>query len=45
VKDFARIMVLIEEGFNDTELMIITGLSEKTIQPEPGETQIDNPGR
>lgn len=75
VKDFARIMVLIEESFNDTELRIITGLSEKTIreykdlieiystedyqdrrdqlhemfqkkiiQPNPGETQIDNPG-
>ena len=32
VKDFARIMVLTEEGFNDTELRIITGLSEKTIR-------------
>jgi hypothetical protein len=32
VKDFARIMVLKEEGFNDTELRIITGLSEKTIR-------------
>ena len=32
VKDFARIMVLSEEGFNDTELRIITGLSEKTIR-------------
>jgi hypothetical protein len=32
VKDFARILVLTEEGFNDTELRIITGLSEKTIR-------------
>lgn len=32
VKDFARLMVLTEEGFNDTELRIITGLSEKTIR-------------
>lgn len=32
VKDFARIMVLTDEGFNDTELRIITGLSEKTIR-------------
>ncbi|HZV46948.1 MAG TPA: DUF1670 domain-containing protein [Thermodesulfovibrionales bacterium] len=31
VKDFARLMVLTEEGFNNTELRIITGLSEKTI--------------
>lgn len=32
VKDFARILVLTEEGFEDGELRIITGLSEKTIQ-------------
>ncbi|AAM04277.1 predicted protein [Methanosarcina acetivorans C2A] len=32
VKDFARILVLTEEGFEDEELRIITGLSEKTIQ-------------
>ncbi|MDY0130890.1 MAG: DUF1670 domain-containing protein, partial [Methanosarcina vacuolata] len=32
VKDFARILVLTEEGFKDEELRIITGLSEKTIQ-------------
>jgi hypothetical protein len=32
VKDFARILVLTEEGFDKEELRIITGLSEKTIQ-------------
>jgi len=32
VKDFARILVLTEEGFEDEELRIVTGLSEKTIQ-------------
>jgi len=32
IKDFARIMVLTDEGFNNTELRIITGLSDKTIR-------------
>ncbi len=32
VKDFARILVLTEEGYEDQELRIITGLSEKTIR-------------
>ena len=32
VKDFARILVLSEEGYGDEELRIITGLSEKTIR-------------
>jgi hypothetical protein len=32
IKDFARILVLTDEGFNDTELRIITGLSDKTIR-------------
>jgi len=32
VKDFSRMLVLTDEGFNDTELRIITGLSDKTIQ-------------
>lgn len=32
VKDFARILVLTEDGFEGEELRIITGLSEKTIQ-------------
>jgi DNA-binding CsgD family transcriptional regulator len=32
VKDFARIIVLIEKGYGDQELRIITGLSEKTIR-------------
>ena len=32
VKDFARILVLKEERFNDVELRFITGLSDKTIQ-------------
>jgi hypothetical protein len=32
VKDFARILVLSEEGYRDEELRIITGLSEKTIR-------------
>lgn len=31
VKDFARVLVLTEEGYGDEELRIITGLSEKTI--------------
>jgi hypothetical protein len=32
VKDFSRILVLTDEGFKDTELRIITGLSDKTIR-------------
>ena len=32
IKDFSRMLVLTDEGFNDTELRIITGLSDKTIQ-------------
>jgi hypothetical protein len=32
VKDFARILLLTEDGFEDNELRLITGLSEKTIQ-------------
>ncbi len=32
IKDFARILVLKDEGFNDTELRIVTGLSDKTIR-------------
>ena len=32
VKDFARTLVLTEEGYNDNELRIITGLSDKTIR-------------
>ena len=32
VKDFARILVLTEERYEDQELRIITGLSEKTIR-------------
>ncbi len=32
VKDFARILVLTEEGCEEQELRIITGLSEKTIR-------------
>jgi Protein of unknown function (DUF1670) len=32
VKDFARIMVLTEEGYKDEDLRILTGLSEKTIR-------------
>jgi hypothetical protein len=32
VKDFARILVLTEEGFDNEELKIITELSEKTIR-------------
>jgi hypothetical protein len=31
VKDFARILILTEEGFKDSELRIISGLSDKTI--------------
>ncbi|MGP8328924.1 MAG: DUF1670 domain-containing protein [Methanosarcinaceae archaeon] len=32
VKDFSRMLLLTDEGFNDTELRIITGLSDKTIK-------------
>jgi hypothetical protein len=32
VKDFSRILILTDEGFKDTELRIITGLSDKTIR-------------
>ena len=32
VKDFAKILLLTEDGFEDNELRLITGLSEKTIQ-------------
>ena len=32
VKDFARILLLTEERYEDQELRIITGLSEKTIR-------------
>lgn len=32
VKDFARILVLTKEGFEDEELRIITGLTEKTTR-------------
>jgi hypothetical protein len=32
IKDFSRILVLTDESFNATELRIITGLSDKTIQ-------------
>ena len=32
VKDLSRILVLAEEGYEDEELRIITGLSEKTIR-------------
>ena len=32
IKDFSRMLVLTDEGFNDTELRIITRLSDKTIQ-------------
>jgi hypothetical protein len=32
VKDFARILVLTEEGYEDEELRMITGISEKTIR-------------
>jgi len=32
VKDFARVLLLTEDGFEDKDLRIITGLSEKTIQ-------------
>lgn len=31
VKDFSRVLILTEEGYNQTELRVITGLSEKTI--------------
>jgi hypothetical protein len=32
VKDFARVLILTEEGFTDTEIRIITGLSDKNIK-------------
>lgn len=32
VKDFARVLVLMEEGYRAAELRVITGLSEKTIR-------------
>ncbi len=32
VKDFARVLVLTEEGYKGAELRVITGLSDKTIQ-------------
>jgi len=32
VKDFTKILILKEEGFNDVELRIISGLSDRTIQ-------------
>ena len=32
VKDFAKILLLTEDGFEDNELRLLTGLSEKTIQ-------------
>jgi len=32
IKDFARILVLTEEGYDEQELRMITGLSEKTIR-------------
>ncbi len=32
VKDFARVLILTEEGYSDNELRIITGLSDKTIR-------------
>lgn len=32
VKDFARLLILTEEGYSDNELRIITGLSDKTIR-------------
>jgi hypothetical protein len=32
IKDFARILILTEEGYNETELRVITGLSDKTIR-------------
>ena len=31
VKDFIKILILTEEGFNDAELRIISGLSDRTI--------------
>jgi hypothetical protein len=40
VKDFARILVLSEEGYGDEELRIITGLSEKTIREYKQLTEI-----
>ena len=32
VKDFARVLVLREEGYRDAELRVITGLSDKTLR-------------
>lgn len=32
VKDFARVLILTEEGYSDNELRVITGLSDKTIK-------------
>ena len=32
VKDFARVLVLTEEGYSDAELRIVTGLSDKIIR-------------
>ncbi len=32
IKDFARVFILIEEGYSEEELRIITGLSDKTIR-------------
>jgi hypothetical protein len=32
VKDFTKILILTEEGFNDVELRTISGLSDRTIQ-------------
>jgi Protein of unknown function (DUF1670). len=32
VKDFTKILILTEEGFNNVELRIISGLSDRTIQ-------------
>jgi biotin operon repressor len=32
VKDFARVLVLTEEGYSGAELRVITGLSDKTIR-------------
>jgi len=32
VKDFARVLVLTEEGYSDAEHRIVTGLSDKIIR-------------
>ena len=32
IKDFARVFILMEEGYSEEELRIITGLSDKTIR-------------